>query len=212
MPLSTTSAPAPATAVPASGPTSTSGRYAGWPARAAAAASAAETSSRSPEATATCSACSATACSASSARLAPPALSAVTWNRSALREMTSMAWVPIEPVDPRMAILRGELTGPFWRAGGARPGRTPDITRTRPRASEEGNGGCTQVSGGSGTRGQSTNTRSSTSCSVTSRPSGSNRLCSKRLWNSSSTLSTPLRFFSMVTTTQRRKRSALPRS
>jgi hypothetical protein len=24
-----------------------------------------------------------------------------------------MAWVPIDPVDPRMAMLRGEVTAPF---------------------------------------------------------------------------------------------------
>src|SRR5665811_980669 len=58
----------------------------------------------------------------------------------------------------------------------------------------------------------STKIRSSFSCSATYPPPVSNRPWSKRFRNSRSTLSTPLRFFSMVITTQLRKRSALATS
>src|ERR1035437_8097244 len=74
---------------------------------------AAATISRSPRATPTASTPSATACCASRPRLAPPALIATTRNRPGLADTTSMAWVPMEPVDPRMAMLRGEVTAPL---------------------------------------------------------------------------------------------------
>jgi large subunit ribosomal protein L1 len=56
----------------------------------------------------------------------------------------------------------------------------------------------------------STKTRSSTSCSVTCRPAVSNRLWSKRFWNSRSTAERPLRFFSTVSTAQFWNFSTLP--
>ena len=56
----------------------------------------------------------------------------------------------------------------------------------------------------------STKTRSSTSFSATTWPPGSKRECSKRFWNSRSMPSLPLRFFSMVMTTQCLNRSMLP--
>ena len=48
-----------------------------------------------------------TACRARSSRFPPPALSATTSKRCGAPSTTSIAWVPMEPVDPRRTILRG---------------------------------------------------------------------------------------------------------
>ena len=61
----------------------------------------------SPEATPTAWARVWTACRARSSRLPPPALSATTSKRCGAPSTTSIACVPMEPVDPRRTILRG---------------------------------------------------------------------------------------------------------
>ncbi len=106
MPLSTTSAPCAATSSEAPSPTTTRGAYDANPASRAVAVIAPRTAVSSPSATPTSSTCSRTACSARRARLRPPALSAVAVNRSGLRVITSIAWVPMEPVEPRSATVR----------------------------------------------------------------------------------------------------------
>ncbi len=47
-----------------------------------------------------------------SARFEPPAVSPTTRNRSGLARTRSSAWVPIDPVEPRITMSRGVLTGP----------------------------------------------------------------------------------------------------
>ena len=95
----------------ASGPASSSGRYAARPASRAASATAAASSSTDPRAQATASTCRSTAWRASSVRL-PPALSAVMRNRSGAAATTSIAWVPMDPVDPSRVTVRGEEVTP----------------------------------------------------------------------------------------------------
>ena len=109
-PLRTTSPGQVAACAIASGPAMTSGI--GWPAvwsaLAAAAASADRTSAWAlGRATATRGAPNSMACWASRAGLPPPAASPATRNRSGLRRITSRAWVPIDPVEPRMTTARG---------------------------------------------------------------------------------------------------------
>ena len=58
-------------------------------------------------ATATTGTPNSTACRASSAGLPPPAASAATRKRSGLRRAMSSAWVPIDPVEPRITTSRG---------------------------------------------------------------------------------------------------------
>ena len=65
-----------------------------------------EASSPSPE---YAGANSATCCSKSSS-CEPPAVSPTTRNRSGLARTTSRAWVPTDPVDPRMTMSRRSLT------------------------------------------------------------------------------------------------------
>src|SRR5262249_60746115 len=51
---------------------------------------------------------------ASSSGGPPPAARATTRNLSGLRRTMSSAWVPIEPVEPRITISRGwDFTGPL---------------------------------------------------------------------------------------------------
>ena len=73
-----------------------------------------------------------TACRARSSRLPPPALSATTSKRCGAPSTTSIACVPMEPVDPRRTILRGcMLKYPAPRAGPvpARVGRSRQCRR-----------------------------------------------------------------------------------
>src|SRR3954471_11709507 len=60
-----------------------------------------------------------TACRAARSRFRPPAASAVTVKRSGAASTASMAWVPIEPVEPSRTTLRGEDAGKGKAAGGA---------------------------------------------------------------------------------------------
>ena len=57
-------------------------------------------------ATATAAGPNSAACRASRSGWPPPAASATTRNRSGLRRMMSSAWVPIEPVEPRITTSR----------------------------------------------------------------------------------------------------------
>ncbi len=68
-------------------------------------------------ATATTGTPNSTAWLASSAGLPPPAASATTRKRSGLRRTMSSAWVPIEPVEPRITTSR-RVPGGVW---GGRP-------------------------------------------------------------------------------------------
>jgi len=111
IPLRTTSAPMAAAVVAASAPTTTSGAYAARPAPAAYEASAERRSWTLPAAAATKGTSNSTAWRAKRSIL-PPAASARTVKRSRLRPMTSRAWVPIDPVEPRMLTVR-EITGAF---------------------------------------------------------------------------------------------------
>ncbi len=108
MPLSTTSAPRPASTRAASGPvrTSTSGTAA-LRAQARPAIAARSGSSPAGSATATLDAPVARTWAASACGSAPPAASPVTTNLSGWAWTTSIAWVPIEPVEPRRVTVRG---------------------------------------------------------------------------------------------------------
>ncbi|CAH0327171.1 hypothetical protein SRABI128_05835 [Microbacterium sp. Bi128] len=107
MPLRTTSAVISATRVEASGPVMSSGLYPMSPAARAASSIMRRRAEASPEATPTAWARVWTACRARSSRLLPPALSATTSKRCGAPSTTSIACVPMEPVDPRRTILRG---------------------------------------------------------------------------------------------------------
>src|SRR5690606_19409213 len=109
MPLSTTSAPLPATALAASGPTRISGMAAPGPASSAMVLRTWSTASGC--ATATCSTPSATAWRARRAGSDPAALIARTRKASGLARTIRSACVPIEPVDPRSVRVRGGFTG-----------------------------------------------------------------------------------------------------
>lgn len=105
MPLSTVWQSEAATWVAASGPARISGSCSPAPYCAVSASrSAGTTSSR---ATATVRALSRYACSARRATRPPLADRAVTRKRSGLRSTRSMAWVPIDPVDPRITTSFG---------------------------------------------------------------------------------------------------------
>ena len=67
-------------------------------------------------ATATASTPRSSACRASSAEFLPPAASATTRKRDGSRLITSIACVPIEPVEPRMTTRRGLLLGSLMSA------------------------------------------------------------------------------------------------
>ena len=99
-----------AISVIASGPASSFGGRCGGsgPGRSAAARSASPTAPAAlSSATATTSAPNSTAWAASRSGFPPPAARPATRNRSGLRRMTSAAWVPMDPVEPRMTISRG---------------------------------------------------------------------------------------------------------
>ena len=97
MPLSTTEAPAPASATTSSCPLRI------WVAWAPLASNACRSgSSACGFDTTTSGTWNEAACSASSSTCEPPAARPATSNRSLWRLITSSAWVPIEPVDPRM--------------------------------------------------------------------------------------------------------------
>jgi len=132
IPLSTVSQGQAAISLIDSGPASTLGsRPLPGPepaeaARPAAARSARVTASTAPScATATASTPNSTAWLASRSRFPPPAARAVTRNLPGLRRMTSAAWVPMDPVEPRIAISRAlDSMGPFFPI--------PPATWTRP--------------------------------------------------------------------------------
>ena len=141
MPLSTTSHGSAANSAHACGPATTSGERAPAtpppPPCARNAASNAGTASAS--AIPTYSTPRATACRASSPTLPPPAQIAVTRKRSRLRSITSIAWVPMDPVDPRRTtlcgswkaeVMRGMLTGHTLATGSTRYGMSPVTTCT----------------------------------------------------------------------------------
>lgn len=107
-----------ASSVAASGPARISGRGSPAPYAAVRASRSAGTTSR--RATATVRTRRRCACSASSSTLPPAAESPVTRKRSGLRRTRSMAWVPIEPVDPRITTSRAPSTGSKTRCGSAR--------------------------------------------------------------------------------------------
>lgn len=100
MPLSTTSVGRAAASVAASGPTRTFGVI---PCSASASRRA---GSRAGSATATTSTPNSAAWAASAATSPPPAASTETVNRSRLRRTTSSAWVPMDPVLPRITTSR----------------------------------------------------------------------------------------------------------
>ncbi|ARX86823.1 hypothetical protein SMD44_06300 [Streptomyces alboflavus] len=109
-----------ATCVAASGPATISGSGSPVPYSSRRASRRAGTTSS--RATATVRTRSCLACSARRPTRPPAADRAVTRKRSGLRSTRSMAWVPIEPVEPRMTMSRGPSvpTGSKTRCGSAR--------------------------------------------------------------------------------------------
>ena len=144
MPLSTTSAPSTVPAphaamtVEASGPDTISGAKPASPAEAARAVIRVRKVPASSEDVPTAKTRSATACLANSSRLPPPALMAVTVKRGlpsdrAACSTTSMAWVPMEPVEPRMITLRCAMVTSIPHRScrgdsGSIPPRIPPVT------------------------------------------------------------------------------------
>ena len=81
-----------------------------------------------PRATPMTSTLNSTAWSASRSSRSPPLASPTTRNRSGLRRITSRAWVPIDPVHPKMTTSLRWLTSPVSRTG---PFRGCDRSRRR---------------------------------------------------------------------------------
>src|SRR5580693_1181829 len=103
------------------------------PARSAAARSASPTAPAAlSSATATTSAPNSTAWAASRSGFPPPAARPATRNRSGLRLMTSAAWVPMDPVEPRMTISRGPGCAASIGLLSRIPGEAGNRTRGRP--------------------------------------------------------------------------------
>ena len=92
---------------------------------------AAATSEVGPWATPTTSTLNSTAWSASRSSRSPPLARPTTRNRSGLRRITSSAWVPIEPVDPRITTSLRWLTSPVSRTDPSR-GSDPAPRRSTP--------------------------------------------------------------------------------
>ena len=70
------------------------------------------------------------ACVARSAGSLPPAASAITRNWSGVLLITSRAWTPTEPVDPRMTTVRGATTRGRARSAPSRVRRSSPPSRT----------------------------------------------------------------------------------
>ena len=97
----------------------------------ASAAASVEASSPSPEYAGANSA----TCASNSSSLEPPAVSPTTRNRSGLARTRSRAWVPMEPVEPRMTMSRA-LTGQS-----SVPGASNDQNSSPPRPRRRGPAG-----------------------------------------------------------------------